>query len=128
MRPKSPLVLVVEADADKLETLQLSLETSGICVARAATALEAALATAATPPDLIIIDIGTPQIAGSGICRFLRDGRYTGHMPIVGFAAASTGPVQRAQDVGCDELLVAPCPPEALVAAIRRLLPEFHLR
>ncbi len=126
MPPKSPLVLVVEEDADKLETLQLSLETSGFCVARAATALEAALSTAATPPDLIIIDIGTPQIAGSGICRFLRDGRSTGHMPIVGVAAASTGPVQRAYDVGCDELLVAPCP-EALVAAIHRLLPEFRL-
>jgi DNA-binding response OmpR family regulator len=123
MPPKSPLVLVVEEDAEKLEALQLSLETSGFCVARAATALEAALVTAVTPPDLIIVDIGTPRIAGSGICRFLRRGRFTAHMPIVGVAGAGLA-VRRTSDVDCDEVLVEPCPPDALVAAIRRLLPS----
>ena len=68
------LALVVDDDADHRELMREALEPLGFTVAAAADG-EAALAeAAASPPDLILLDVSMPGLSGWEVARRLREG------------------------------------------------------
>src|SRR5206468_4150596 len=68
----APTVLVVDDDADTLQSLLDTLEPQGLRLLSAADG-KGALATAqAERPDLILLDWAMPEMSGLEVCRALR--------------------------------------------------------
>lgn len=68
-------------------------------------------------PDLIILDLGLPDMDGVDVCRLLRDGRPT---PILVLSARGAEPDKvSALDGGADDYVTKPFGAEELFARIR---------
>jgi len=77
-------VLVIEDSLDTLDMLKLWLSTVGCEVLIAADAREGVrLATEQPPPDLIISDIGMPEVDGYELMRTLRKTPGVEHVPAI---------------------------------------------
>lgn len=77
------LILVVDDDADTLDTLQALLSVLGFDVATARSAQEALRSIEQQRPDLIITDCEMPRMSGLALCQQLRDREQTADIPIV---------------------------------------------
>jgi len=66
-------VLVVEDDPDCAECLALLLRVGGIAVEIAANGLAALASIQASPPDVVLMDIGLPDMNGYQVARCLRE-------------------------------------------------------
>jgi two-component system KDP operon response regulator KdpE len=68
-------------------------------------------------PDLIVLDLGLPDMEGVEVCRLVRDGRAT---PIVVLSArGAEGDKVRALDAGADDYVTKPFGTEELLARVR---------
>ena len=87
---------------------------------------EAGITTAlAERPDLILMDIQLPKVSGLDVLRRLRVEATTAATPIVALTSfALSGDDQKAKDAGATAYLAKPYSPLALLALIRKLLPE----
>ncbi|MEO7115389.1 MAG: ATP-binding protein [Caldimonas sp.] len=113
-------ILIVEDDADALESLRLQMELWGNEVSTARDA-DAALAVAArVKPQIVLCDIGLPGTDGFRLVAQLR--KVLEGLPVV-FAAvtgyASQEDQQRALAAGYDSFFVKPLNPTALVNLLR---------
>lgn len=113
-------VLVVEDDEDIADVLRRSLRQEGHEV-RSATDGEDALRQATEfVPDLVVLDLGLPDIDGVDVCRRLR---ADGDVPILILTARSdTDDRVEGLDAGADDYLVKPFEREELLARMRALL------
>ena len=77
-------------------------------------------------PDVMVLDLGLPDIDGWEVARQLKASELTSSIPIIALTAASL-PHERvsAMRAGCDRHLTKPCAPAALVAEIRRLIDDI---
>ena len=69
---KKPLVLIVDDERDIADMLKSSFEMSGYLATVAFDGVSA-LEKAKRSPDIILLDVGLPDIDGFSICRMLRD-------------------------------------------------------
>src|SRR5689334_3739694 len=77
-------VLLAEAEDGIAAPLVHTLEREGYAVERAATGRAAIDRTRADgPPDLVILDLGLPDMDGLDVCRSLREGGYEGGVLMV---------------------------------------------
>ena len=117
---RAPRVLVVEDDEDIAQALQRSLRMEGYEVRSAGdgkTALEHGRTFA---PDLVILDLGLPEIDGIEVAKSLRDGD---DVPIL-ILTARDALESRVEglDAGADDYLVKPFALAELLARLRALL------
>jgi CheY-like chemotaxis protein len=77
-----------------------------------------------TPPDIVVLDLGLPDIDGWSVARRLKANPATAGIPLIALTGADL-PHERASALraGCDLHLPKPCPPAALLEAIERALP-----
>src|SRR5205823_6066768 len=66
-------VLVVDDEAQIRRALRVALRANGYDVEEAETGEEALDAVATRPPDLVILDLGLPDLDGVEVCRRLRE-------------------------------------------------------
>ena len=124
-----PLILLVEDYSDAVEIYSASLEFHGFRVVAATRAADALAFVQSSPPDLIIMDVGLPDVSGWEATRALKADEATRHIPIVILTGYVFGEArQRAAECGCDAFLYKPCIPNELVRTIRRLLKEAAAR
>jgi CheY-like chemotaxis protein len=108
-------VLIIEDNEDSAEILMLWLTHRG-CTARIAATGEQGLELAlAAKPDIILCDIGLPDMAGTEVCRRIRE-QELGYRPVL---VALTGwgteeDRRQTREAGFDYHLVKPVPPEKL--------------
>ncbi len=107
-------VLVVEDDASIAEPLTSGLERQGYVVQWVATGADA---LNAPEPDLILLDLGLPDLDGQVVCRRLRE---RSNVPII-VVTARSDEIDRVTllDLGADDYIVKPFGFRELTARIR---------
>jgi two-component system cell cycle response regulator DivK len=95
-------VLVVEDSEPIRHAYTILLEDSGYAVSSAATGAEALRLAAEAAPDLVLLDLGLPDMRGLDVALRLKANPATARIPVV----ALTG---RDDDADRDALLAAGC-------------------
>ncbi|WP_415855738.1 response regulator [Sinomonas sp. G460-2] len=110
-------VLVVDDEPQLLRALQINLRAEGYAVAVAANGAEALHLAASKPPDILVLDLGLPDMDGSEVIRGIRG---WSDMPIVVLSArhGSTDKVE-ALDAGADDYVTKPFGLDELLARLR---------
>jgi two-component system KDP operon response regulator KdpE len=115
-------VLVVDDDPHILRVIRIHLTASGYVVSTAQTGRAALRAGAAEPPDLVLLDLGLPDLDGTAVIGELR--RWSSVPIIVLSARGDSVDKINALDTGADDYVTKPFSlPELLArmrAAVRR--------
>jgi CheY-like chemotaxis protein len=118
-----PLVLIVEDQHDLRHLYAQQLTMSGFDVIEAQNGAEAITHTTTRVPDVVLMDLSLPVLDGWEATRRLKSDKRTSHIPVVALTAHDgSGELQRATRAGCDWFVPKPCPPDALIAEVRRVL------
>src|ERR1700744_2310090 len=110
-------VLVVDDEPQILRALRINLRARRYEVNVAATGTEALEAAAAHPPDLVILDLGLPDMDGVEVIGGLRGGKSGAVIGLSG-RADSTDKVE-ALDAGADDYVTKPFGMDELLARMR---------
>ena len=113
-------VLVVDDDHQLLRALRITLSARGYDVTTATDGATALTAASRTPPDLIILDLGLPDLDGVAVVEGLR-GWCTA--PIIILSARHNEPAKvDALDAGADDYVTKPFGMDELLARMRAAL------
>jgi len=113
-------ILVVEDEARIAEVVQSYLEREGHMVVLAATGEDALGDFANRRPDLVVLDLGLPGMAGEEVCRRIR---ATSDVPIIMLTAKDgEEDLVKGLQLGADDYLTKPFSPRELTARVRALL------
>jgi two-component system KDP operon response regulator KdpE len=110
-------VLLIEDEPQMRRFLRGSLATTGYKLVEAATGTEGLAAAAAHPPDVILLDLGLPDIDGLEVTRRLRE--WTKAPIIILSARGQDQDKVAALDAGADDYLTKPFSLPELMARIR---------
>ncbi|HNB51708.1 MAG TPA: response regulator transcription factor [Anaerolineales bacterium] len=112
-----PHILVIDDEPQILRALRTILSAQQYRVTTAANGEEGLAQAVAIHPDIIILDLGLPDMDGFAVCRALRE--WT-HIPII-ILSVREDEVNKvsALDQGADDYLVKPFSIEELLARIR---------
>ena len=80
-------ILVVDDEQQIRRALDINLRAHGYEVRLAASGEDALLDVAANPPDLVLLDLGLPDLDGVELCRLLRAAIPVAGVPKVAFLA-----------------------------------------
>ena len=123
MQRDKPLILLVEDQSELRELYAQQLTISGFDVIEAGNGLEAIRHTSTHFPDVVLMDLSMPVLDGWEATRRLKEDTRTAHIPVVALTSHDgSGELQRATRAGCDWFVPKPCPPDALIVEIRRVL------
>jgi CheY-like chemotaxis protein len=115
-------VLVVEDNQDSAEMLRALLEHGGARVHVASDGETAVVLAEKLHPDVILLDIGLPQMSGYDVAREIRRTPRGAHAFIVALTGWGNAEDRtRSKDAGFDHHLVKPVKPEVLLALIGEL-------
>jgi len=116
-------VLFVDDDSATRQGYAIHLTNCGFDVMPIATGQQALTLASTWMPDVIVLDLGLPDIDGWEVARQLRAAPRTAAIPIVALTGSDL-PHERASAMraGCDRHLPKPCVPADLVEAIRLCL------
>jgi two-component system KDP operon response regulator KdpE len=113
-------VLLVEDERALLRSLSMVLTARGYEVHAAASGGDGLTAAAAHPPDVVVLDLGLPDLSGFDVIRRLR---ATSAVPVVVLSArAGSGDKITALDLGADDYVVKPFDVGELLARLRALV------
>jgi two-component system KDP operon response regulator KdpE len=113
----APRVLVVDDEQQIRRSLRVTLRTNGYDVEEAATGEAALDSVAVRPPELIILDLGLPDVEGAEVTRRLRE--WT-RLPIIVLSAIGDDEAKvRALDAGADDYVTKPFSVPELLARMR---------
>ncbi|QQN74140.1 phosphate regulon transcriptional regulator PhoB [Croceicoccus sp. YJ47] len=119
----SPRLLLVEDDLSLAELLQYRFEAEGYKVISTPDGDEALLLAEEQAPDLVILDWMVEGTSGIEICRRLRRGKGTAHVPIVMLTARDAEEDRiRGLETGADDYLTKPFSPRELIARVGAVL------
>ena len=119
-----PLILVVEDDSAVRNLIMTTLETHDYKYRTAPTGESAILEAVSHNPDVVLLDLGLPDIDGIDIIRKIRT---WSQMPIIVISARSedTDKID-ALDAGADDYLTKPFSVEELLARLRVTLRRLN--
>jgi DNA-binding response OmpR family regulator len=118
-------LLLVDDDALLVKSLSFLLRQEGYDVRAAATAQDAISAVRQSPPDLVLLDIGLPDLNGVETCRRLRQA-WVGPIIMLTGRRHDTDKVI-GLDAGADDYVVKPFVTNELLARIRAALRRARL-
>src|ERR1700733_11281491 len=119
-------VLVVDDEPQMLRALRINLRARNYEVSVAANGAQALAEAARHPPDIVILDLGLPDLDGVEVIQGLR-GWTSAPIIVLSGRADSTDKVE-ALDAGADDYVTKPFGMDELLARIRavgrRVIPE----
>ena len=110
-------ILVVEDEPQMRRFLRVTLRVNGYRVVEATTATEALAIAESRRPDLVVLDLGLPDLDGVEVVAKLRTW-FAGPIVVVS-ARQQEGDKVRALDAGADDYLTKPFGTSELLARIR---------
>ena len=114
------LILVVDDEPQIRKFLRLGLVDSGFMVKEAASAEAALRAVVATPPELVVLDLGLPDRDGFEVLTQLRE---WSRVPVIVLSVRSSETEKvRAFELGADDYVVKPFGMPELLARVRAAL------
>jgi len=113
-------ILVVDDEADLVETIQFALELEGYNVLVASNGEEGLNVARQEKPDLILLDLMLPKLDGYKVCRLLKfDERYK-HIPILMLTARTQEKDKiLGKETGANEYITKPFDMDALIARVK---------
>ncbi|HUS67926.1 MAG TPA: ATP-binding protein [Kofleriaceae bacterium] len=125
-------ILVVDDNVDAGDSLEMLLSMQGYTVTVARDGTDALEQARAFRPDVVLLDIGLPDMTGYDVARALREEHDAGRpTPLVLIAITGWGTAEdrlRAQAAGIDHHLVKPIHPPALLSLIDSVVPAVSRR
>lgn len=113
-------VLVVEDERKLRDFIRSYLERAGFAVLSTGSGAEAIAMAAQSAPDLVILDLGLPDVAGETVARELR---ATAPTPILILTAkASEEDRIRGLELGADDYVTKPFSPREVVLRVQAIL------
>ncbi len=113
-------ILVVDDDPQIRDVICFALDKAGMAAHIARDGLEALAAFRADMPDLVVLDVGMPEMDGLEVCRRIR---MVAETPIL-FLSARDEEIDRVLglEIGGDDYVTKPFSPRELVARINGIL------
>jgi DNA-binding response OmpR family regulator len=113
-------VLLVEDERKLRELVRSYLERAGFTVLSTESGAEALTLAATASVDLVVLDLGLPDVAGETVARELRAG---GPIPILMLTAKSAEEDRiRGLELGADDYVTKPFSPRELVLRVQAIL------
>src|SRR6266851_5257996 len=82
----------------------------------------------ASPPDIVLADVGMPGRTGYEVAQFIKQSPELAHIPVVLLTGAFEPVDQvRAAAAGCDGVLAKPFEPQMVINRVRELLAKRGL-
>lgn len=120
MTAKPSHVLVVDDDPNIREIISISLEDAGMTVTEVENGQRAVTEVGRLAPDIVIMDVGMPELDGFDACRAIR---RNSSVPLL-FLTARDEEVNRVVgfELGADDYVCKPFSPRELVLRVRAIL------
>jgi two-component system, cell cycle response regulator DivK len=116
-------ILIVEDNEMNRDVLSRRLRRQGFEVLIATAGLDGLRLAHEARPDLVLMDLGMPDIDGWECTKRLKADVVTAAIPIIALTAhAMTGDRQKALDAGCDDFDTKPIDFSGLLDRMNRLL------
>ncbi len=115
-----PRVLIVEDEPAIVDNIQYVLEAEGLETIRLSEGLAVPPLLARERVDLILLDIGLPDVNGLDLCKEIRRSHS---IPVI-FLTARTGEIDRVVglEIGGDDYIAKPFSPRELAARVKAVL------
>jgi two-component system OmpR family response regulator len=110
-------VLLVDDDPDLVDVTSYALRREGFNVIVAGTGQQALQRWEADQPDLVVLDVGLPNLNGFEVCRKIRDNSSTPVIFLTGMTQDEN--VVRGFHLGADDYVPKPFSPKQLAMRIR---------
>jgi DNA-binding response OmpR family regulator len=113
-------VLLVEDERELRELVRSYLERAGFTVLSTGSGAEAITLTTSGAPDLVILDLGLPDVPSETVAREMR---VTGPVPVLMLTARAAEEDRIAGlDLGADDYVIKPFSPQELVRRVQAIL------
>ena len=117
MPEEKELILLIEDEPQMRRFLRITLQSQGYRLVEVATAQEGLIQATTRNPDVVLLDLGLPDLDGLEVAKKLRE--WT-HMPIIVISAREQEQDKvKALDAGADDYLTKPFNAGELLARIR---------
>jgi two-component system cell cycle response regulator DivK len=115
-------ILLVEDNETIRHAFTMLLEESGYRVSEATTGAEALTAAESDPPDLMILDLGLPDMHGLEVTRRIRGNSVTNKVRVLALTGRTLeADAAECRAAGCDGYLAKPVDSEMLLRRIAEL-------
>ncbi len=121
---KKPLILVVDDEADIVDTLTYNLQQEGFRTRSARSGVQALKSARERPlPDLVLLDLMLPDLSGTEVCRELRLDEGLRRVPVI-MLTAKEAEIDRVVgfEVGADDYVTKPFSVRELMLRVRAVL------
>ena len=116
-------ILAADDSASMRDMVKMSLGSAGFEVTSAADGEEALRLAAATPFDLVLLDVNMPVRDGFDVARALRAEPQYRHTPILMLTTESSADAKReGKSAGATGWIIKPFDPAQLIATVHRVL------
>lgn len=121
-----PHILIVEDEASIADTLVYALQAEGFTTTWLQLAEPALALQERSPADLLILDVGLPDISGFEACKRLR--RFS-EVPVI-FLTARDAEIDRVVglEIGADDYVIKPFSPREVAARVKAILKRMAPR
>jgi len=117
---RGPLVLLIEDELSIAEPFERALQRAGFRTTVAQTGTAAIALAASDDPDVILLDLGLPDLDGRDVCRQIR---RDSNVPIIMVTASGTVTDRVVGlELGADDYVVKPFATSEVIARIRAVL------